>query len=83
MPATWKMWSKEILGYVPTLMRHTERLVVVRKIQSWLDKGYSERQIFLMWNQGHAGKCSKGVNKHGAAYNSCAYAEAGLVALAN
>lgn len=69
------------MGYVPALLEHTERLVVLRKVQAWIDGGYSEREIFHMWNAGHPGKCSRGTNKYGAKYDSCAYVEKGLLAL--
>lgn len=75
MPETWKMWSMDVLGYVPTLTEHTEHYVALKKIQSWVEQGLSARQIALKWNQGHAGRCSAGTNKHGVKYDSCAYAE--------
>jgi hypothetical protein len=73
MPATWVQWSGEVLGYPGILTDSTEHYVVLRKVQGWLDDGYSASQIALMWNQGHTGQCSAGVNKHGAPYDSCAY----------
>jgi hypothetical protein len=73
MPGTWKMWSKDVLGYVGVMTDNTEYYVVLRKIQGWIDAGYSDAQIARMWNQGHVGQCSAGVNKYGARYDSCAY----------
>lgn len=81
MPATWKMWSADVAGRVLPLTPVNEQYVALRKVQGWLDQGYSERQVALIWNQGSAGDCRRGVNKHGAEYDSCAYAQNVLVAL--
>jgi hypothetical protein len=48
------------------------------KIEKWLEKGLTDRQIFLIWNQGNYGPCKSGINKYGVAYDSCAYAEKAL-----
>lgn len=77
LPSTWETYSTETLGYVAELNEENEARVVVGKIQRWLDEGRTPREIFLLWNQGHAGPCRKGINRHGVAYDSCAYAERG------
>lgn len=74
MPATYKAHSKEIIGYVAPLTEDNAEYVAVVRIQKLLDKGRTEHQIVLGWNAGeNAKKCSKGVNKYGVKYNSCAY----------
>lgn len=81
LASTYAMWGKEVLGYVPAMTNATEEYVALKKIQGWLEDGYTESQIARMWNQGHTGKCSSGVNKWGAKYDSCAYTQAVLAQL--
>lgn len=45
------------------------------KVLGWLQEGLTERQIFLIWNQGNPGQCVRGVNKYGVPYDSCKYAD--------
>lgn len=76
MPATYRAHSKEIIGYVAPLTEDNAEYVATVRIQKLLDQGRTEKQIVLGWNAGeNAKKCSKGVNKYGVAYNSCAYVE--------
>lgn len=49
--------------------------VMVTANTQFVDKGYTPYQIALIHNQGHVGKCRKGVNKLGVPYNSCDYAQ--------
>lgn len=50
-----------------------QEYVAAYKVQHHLNEGYNEAQIALIWNQGHAGQCSSGYNKHGVWYDSCDY----------
>lgn len=52
-----------------------ERYVAYKMIEKWLEQGYNAHDIALLWNQGHAGVCGSGTNRHGVRYNSCAYAK--------
>lgn len=74
LPTTWENYSKEILGYTPERTKTNERYVTLKKIQEFLEKGYTSKEIFLVWNQGRSGQCVAGVNGHGVNYNSCQYA---------
>lgn len=47
-------------------------------IEKWIEQGLSDRQIFLIWNQGNPGACKAGINSHGVPYDSCAYADEGV-----
>ena len=81
MPATWSQWAKTWLGNANAPMtKENQDLVAERQIQSWIDKGYTPRQIALMWNGGTP-KEKKGVNSFGVAYDSGAYADKVLGAL--
>lgn len=81
LSSTWKSYSVDILGYVATQTPENTKKVVEGKILEWKKKGLTDRQIFLIWNQGHPGQCRKGVNSKGVAYNSCAYADKGVATL--
>lgn len=81
MPATWSQWAKTWLGNANAPMtKENQDLVAEKQIQSWIDKGYTPRQIALMWNGGTP-KEKKGVNSFGVAYDSGAYADKVLGAL--
>lgn len=82
LPGTWRSYSLEVYGYVAEQTPAAAEHVTLTKVQRWLDAGYTPRQIFLIWNQGHAGQCKAGVNRHGVRYDSCAYAEKALKKLA-
>jgi hypothetical protein len=58
-----------------------ERYVATRMIEQWLAEGLTAKQIALRWNAGHAKQCSRGVNRHGVAYDSCAYQQKVLAQL--
>lgn len=73
MPGNYERTAQDMLGYVPTFEPATERYVALKRIELWLDQGFTAGEIALKWNQGHAGKCSKGVNGAGVEFNSCAY----------
>ena len=73
MPGTWAYWSERVLGYVAPQTPVNEKYVALHKIQAHLNQGYDEDDVIRIWNQGHAGACSAGINSHGVAYNSCAY----------
>jgi len=81
LPSTWASYSKEVLGYVAPQTPENTKKVVEGKVTKWLDQGLTDRQIFLIWNQGHPGQCRKGVNKKGVAYDSCSYANKGIAVL--
>ncbi len=76
MPATWRMWSKDVFGYVPPQTDVNEYYVALKKVEGWLKRGHNTYQIALIWNQGHAGKCKSGTNRFGVKYDSCGYANA-------
>lgn len=75
MPSTWKAYSIQVLGYYeerPT--KTTVEYVVANKIQKFMDKGWNEDKIALVWNGGeNATRCSSGTNKYGQKYSSCDY----------
>lgn len=75
MPSTWKHWSTRFFGHVADMTPENEYAVALYKIQKHIDEGYSDTQIALIWNQGHAGECTKGTNKHGVKFDSCAYVQ--------
>lgn len=78
MPSTWEAYSTEVLGYVAELTPENEELVTRTIVQGWLDDGYTPEEVFLLWNQGDTDKCSRGVNRYGVRYDSCAYVEKAL-----
>lgn len=75
LPSTWAAYSTEVFGYVAEQTAENAEHVTFSKVLGWLEEGLTERQIFLIWNQGHAGQCKAGVNKYGVPYDSCAYAD--------
>jgi len=78
LPSTWRAYSAEVYGSVVEQTPSAAEYVTLTKVERWLDAGYTPRQIFLIWNQGHAGQCKAGVNRHGVPYDSCAYAQKAL-----
>lgn len=62
-----------MIGYVPEQSPINEEYVATMKIEQWLQEGKSATDIALTWNQGHPGKCRRGVNRYGVNYDSCAY----------
>lgn len=80
MPNTWKLFSKEVLGYEAPLTPTNDLYVTSSMVQTWLNEGRSVEKIFLSWNAGSsAKKCSSGRNSKGVKYNSCEYVKKGLV----
>ncbi len=73
MPGTWKLYSQEVYGVVKEKTPEREWFVTITMLERWLKEGMSEAQIALRWNAGGATRCSSGVNRHGVAYDSCAY----------
>lgn len=73
LPSTWAAYSKDVFGYVAEQTPENATIVTEEKIRGWLDKGLTEAQIFLIWNQGNTSPCKAGVNRHGVRYDSCAY----------
>lgn len=81
MPTTWSSYSKDVFGEVVEQTRENAYLVTLAKVKSWLDQGLTPREIFLIWNTGHNGKCSSGINKYGVRFDSCSYVEEALIEL--
>ena len=81
MPGTWRYWSQHVLGYIADQSPVNEYYVAVHKIQYHLNQGHDEGNILLIWNQGNAGACKRGVNASGVAYDSCSYRANGLALL--
>lgn len=81
LPSTWNAYSKEIYGEILPITEEREHFVVEAKVEKWLKKGKTSRDIFLIWNQGNSGECVRGINRHGVPYDSCAYAEKALILL--
>lgn len=74
MPSTYKLYSKEIIGYVAPKTEANAKYITAVKVQKLLDEGKTPEKIFLAWNAGEqATKCGKGKNKLGVAYDSCGY----------
>lgn len=76
--ATWEAYSKDTLGYVAEQTPENAELVTENKIYKWIEQGLTDREIFLIWNQGNTRQCKSGVNKYGVKYDSCEYVEKAL-----
>ncbi len=81
LPSTWEAYSSIVLGYVADQTPENAEHVTHEMIARWISQGYTDRQIFLIWNQGNTGQCKSGVNKYGVKYDSCAYVEKALQVL--
>lgn len=81
MPSTWSSYSKDVFGEVREQTKENAYLVTFAKVKSWLDQGLTPREIFLIWNTGHNGKCSSGINRYGVRFDSCSYVEDALIEL--
>lgn len=55
-----------------------ERYVATQMVKRWQKQGNTAKDIALIWNQGHTGKCSAGTNSRGVKFDSCSYAQAVL-----
>lgn len=73
LPSTWRLFSIDVYGEVKEQTPVRERYVAYKMIEKWLGEGYDADDVARIWNQGHAGKCKAGTNKHGVNYDSCAY----------
>lgn len=77
LPSTWRQYSIDTLGYVAKQTPQNAKLVTILKMEQFIDMGYTNQQIFLIWNTGKAKKCSAGINykinPKGVPYDSCAY----------
>lgn len=82
LPSTWASYSKDVFGYVAEQTPENATFVTEEKIRQWKKEGLTDRQIFLIWNQGHPGQCKSGVNRYGVPYDSCKYADDALITLA-
>lgn len=85
---TWRAYSTTVADKVLPQTRENERYVTKEIILKWIREGVTDRGVLLTWNQGSptgwgpgTKDCYAGVNKHGVAYDSCAYAARGLAAL--
>lgn len=76
MPTTYKAYIKKYLGTTTLPMTfENEYNLMVTVNTLYLEKGYTPYQVALLHNQGHMGKCSKGINKYGVKFDSCSYAQ--------
>lgn len=87
-PDTWNAASMKYLKQLVPLDSATpeqQNEVAYKQLKEWKDQGYNVGQIASMWNAGATepnaytgkfsnGQASKGVNKHGAAFDVPAYA---------
>ena len=80
--STWRLYSKEVLGYVAPRTEVNEEYVAVLKVHKWLLQGYTEKEVALMWNGGNT-TVKQGVNKYGVPYDTGAYARKVLTHLSN
>ena len=81
---TFALWAREFLGYVPSNTYGNQRYVVLMRVQAWLDKGRTAREIALLYNHPASGghTCGRGYNeKVGVHWDSCAYAQKVLALL--
>lgn len=78
LPSTWRSYAIDVFGYVAKQTPENTKIVVETKVKEWKSEGLTDRQIFLIWNQGSAGQCRRGINKKGVKYDSCAYADRAL-----
>lgn len=74
MKSTWDSHVVEVYGvWKPRDSYERERYVVTKMVEKWVDQGMNASQIALRWNAGGATQCSRGVNRHGVKYDSCAH----------
>ncbi len=76
--STWKIWSKEVIGYVPKMSYINEKYVAMVKVEKWTKQGYSPFQIALIWNGGVPREkkgTKRGINGKKYRYNSGNYAK--------
>ena len=79
---TWELWSKQHIGYVARVNKTNEFYIATLQVQSWIEQGWSDRDILLAWNQGGRHECIKGINtKYNQPYDSCSYLQKALAYL--
>lgn len=67
------MKSVAVFGEVREQTFVIERYVTMKMIEGYLEQGMTAAQIALRWNAGGAKQCSRGTNRWGQEYDSCAY----------
>lgn len=73
MPATYKAYSIQVLGYVAEPTPTNVEYIATIKLGKLAEK-YPIERIALMWNAGeNATKCSRGKNRWNQNFDSCAY----------
>jgi len=82
LPSTWKQYIKQYKGTTTLPMTFENEFDVMVTVNTKLLEKHTVYQVALIHNQGNAGKCKKGINKHGVKYDSCAYAQK-VVAMIN
>ena len=68
----------DLLGKMSSALGILSALMTENKIYKWIEQGLTDREIFLIWNQGNTRQCKSGVNKYGVKYDSCEYVEKAL-----
>lgn len=77
-PSTWEGYSKLAYGEVIEQTPENAEKLTEYMMNVFIEKGYSNEDIFLTWNQGNRGACSSGYNRAGTFFDSCAYVEKAL-----
>lgn len=75
---TYELWSQKHLGYIAPRTYINQKYLITLQVQEWIDKGYSDRAIALLYNHpaSRGVKCGRGYNaKQKVTWDSCAYAE--------
>ena len=76
MPSTWRgLALKHFATTSLPLTPENEMKVMNKEVTEMLEQGRTVYDIAMKHNSGHFGKCSKGVNKFGVAYDSCSYTQ--------
>jgi hypothetical protein len=79
MPSTYHAYSLDVFGYIAPPTKINALYIASVKAEQWFKKGKVEKDILLAWNAGEGKKeCSRGKNKKGVTYDSCAYVTKGL-----
>lgn len=73
LTATYNLHSQIILGYIAPRTQVNEEYIATKMVQRWLDRGYTAKEIALIWNGGQP-VIKRGVNAHGQEYDTGAYA---------
>ena len=75
LPRTFHNYQKIYMGTTTSMTPEYQDEVAELYVNDMVEKGYSVYQIGLIHNQGHIGKCIKGINQYGVKYDSCWYAQ--------